>query len=157
MIFDIWYLIFDICYLKHASMGGSRLQSHLEIALLKAMCASSSILVDGRLICIFDQILLILELKFASIFINSHIGTLETAIWGVQFNFIRQICITNFWQQCEFHIIKDCNSTKLPWHPNIKFSFFLLLLFLLSFCQDITLIKCKKNLKSQGSLFVSKF
>ena len=43
---------------------------------------------------------------------------------------------------------------KLPWHHNhIVFVFFLFL----SFGPDITLIKCLKGLKSQKSLFVSKF
>ena len=50
---------------------------------------------------------------------------------------------------------KHRKSAKLPWHYNSKL-FFCLFVFL-SFCPDITPIKCLRELKCQKSLSVSKF
>ena len=63
-------------------------------------------------------------------------------------------------------IIKHHNSAKLPWISNFPFVFLFFCLFVflylslfvfLYFCLHINSIKCLKGLKSQKSLFVSKF
>ena len=52
---------------------------------------------------------------------------------------------------------KHCKSAKLPWHLSFRFLLLCFFVFFLSFCLDITLIKCLKGLKFLKSLFVFKF
>ena len=64
------------------------------------------------------------------------------------------------WLLDKNHTRKYLKSVKLPWHYNIKLYFWLFGLFLsfvfLSFCLDITPIKCLRGFNCQKSIFASK-